>query len=183
VFDRETDLFALARLLFKLWGGDTASQLAAPARALLRRVMARDLAGINGPHELVAALDLGQAPPPNTAKVSLKVGARCIVIELEPQPTVELRAGLRPLEEVLSKPGPWSVAYALSGGEWGSSEAAVLVDLHRRYLKNLRQVAFCSSHPLGRGCGVIAGRAIQQLKSKTFAVSATMFEWLGEPAP
>lgn len=130
------------------------------------------------------------APAPVTAgqstgPLTLEVKGRTISVKVRMRGDAEwLKRSLLALEQVLRQPGPWGVAYDLSEmAGWSTREVEVVVDLHRRFEKNLRRVAFCSSFPSVRGGGVLVGTSVRDLPWNTFASSHAMLDWVDGGAP
>jgi serine/threonine protein kinase len=117
--------------------------------------------------------------------LTLEVKGRTISVKVRSRGDAEwLKRSLLALEQVLRQPGPWGVAYDLSEmAGWSTREIEVVVDLHRRFEKNLRRVGFCSSFPSVRGGGVLVGTSVKELPWNTFASSHAMLDWVEGGAP
>ncbi|WP_224241288.1 serine/threonine-protein kinase [Hyalangium gracile] len=133
-------------------------------------------------------LDTGSAAPAAPAvmasqtagPLSLEVKGRTVFVRVRTRGDAEwLKRSLLSVEQVLRQPGPWGVAYDLSEMTgWSTREVEAVVELHRRYAKNLRRVGFCSSVSSVRGGGVLVGTSVKEVSWNTFASSRAMQDWV-----
>ena len=121
------------------------------------------------------ALAVGQASGP----LSLEVRGRTVYVKVRARGDAEwLKRSLLALEQVIRQPGPWGVAYNLSEmAGWSTREIDVVVDLHRRYEKNLRRVGFSSPLPAVRSGGMLVGTSVKEVPWNTFASPQALQDW------
>ncbi|WP_224372691.1 serine/threonine-protein kinase [Hyalangium versicolor] len=164
--------------LFSLFSQSLAEE---PDRRFKRMLdFADELERLPGTTPWTPASPASTTASPASGPLLLEVKGRTICVKVRARGDAEwLKRSLLALEQVLRQQGPWGIAYDLSEMTgWSTREIEVLVELHRRFEKNLRRVGFCSSLPSVRGGGVLVGTSVKELPWNTFASARAMQDWV-----